>query len=194
MISLLAEKAVDAFIECSVIAKDDRDLYVYGFFMLISKIFYFIWTVLVGAIFGVVIECIVYYLLFSILREYAGGIHASKEPTCMVCTSLSILISIIAIWAGYKFSLTLIFTCLIILGATIIIVLCPQDSEAKRLTKTERQLYKRKTITCIVFILVGGGIALFTNHIGVFLSCSVCITLESVLLLLGRTMNSRTNL
>ena len=193
MISLLAEKAVDAFFEHSMITKDDRDLYVYGFFILFSKIIYFIWTVLLGALFGVVVECIVFYVLFSFLREFAGGIHASKEQSCMLWTSVSIMLSVVAIWAGCKCSHTSAFTCLFIVGSVIIVILCPQDSEAKRLSKAERKKYKQKSITCILLIIFGGGLSLLTDQIGLYISCSVCIALECILLLAGKTIIHRSS-
>lgn len=191
MISQLAEKAVDVFISCSDINEEDRDLYIYGFFMLFSKVLYFLVSVLFGALFGIVVESIVFYLLFIILREYAGGIHASKEQTCMISTSLAMFASVLAIWIGLKLSLITLYACLFIIGSIVVYVLSPQDTKAKRLTCIERQLYRVQTTKCLFIILFVGGIALIADLKRIFLCCCISITLESVLLLLGKVLDTK---
>ena len=42
------------------LSSDDRELYAYGFFILISKMVFGILTVLFGMIFGMVIECTIF--------------------------------------------------------------------------------------------------------------------------------------
>lgn len=189
MISHLAEKAVDVFISCSDINEEDRDLYIYGFFMLFSKVLYFLVTVLFGALFGIVVESIIFYLLFIILREYAGGIHASKEQTCMISTSLAMFASVLAIWIGNKLSLTILYACLLVIGSLVIFVLCPQEAKAKRLTEVERKRNRNNTIIWLFILFLIAGIALYAHLENIFFCCSVCVILETILILTGNLLN-----
>lgn len=86
MISRLANIISEKLLRAQVIEEADRELYVYGFFILLSQGIYFCLTALFGFLFGTLWENIVFYIMFSILRGYAGGFHASSESTCAFLT------------------------------------------------------------------------------------------------------------
>ena len=189
MISNLAEKAVDIFLSCSDV-KEDRELYVYGFFMLFSKILFCIITVVFGSIFGVLVESILFYFMFIILRSFAGGIHASSEHICTISTTLSMLASIILIWIGKRGFGIISLAIAMGINTVIVVMLSPQDSAAKRLTEKERSLYKKYTIIILLIIHIIAGISLLIHCMGLFTGCSVCVLLESILLILGKTQQN----
>ena len=85
----IAERITQKLIASSVIEEGDRELYRYGFFILLSSILYLVVAAIFGSAFGILWESIVFYFLFSILREYAGGIHAKTEHGCMLSTILA---------------------------------------------------------------------------------------------------------
>ena len=185
MITNLAKKIVDSFIADSEIAGEDRELFIYGLFILISKIHYFLLTLLFGCIFNVAVESIVFYMLFTLLRGYAGGIHASSETICMISTPLSMFASVLVISVGSKIFQTIPFACMLFVNSVIIIFLGPQDSPQKPLAEVEKRLYKRNTVIIVFLVLFIAGIALSIHLQYLFVCCSVTITLESILLLLG---------
>ena len=96
MISKLSEKAAEKLLVQDNLSQEDRELYVYGFFILFSKIFFFFLTVVYGLLIGNIVESILFYAIFTVIRGYAGGIHASNEKTCVFFTSLSLFFCIVA--------------------------------------------------------------------------------------------------
>ena len=62
-----------------IIDPDETDLYAYGFFLLLSRGIYLLVTSIFGAVFGILWENVLFYVSFSLLREYAGGIHAKQN-------------------------------------------------------------------------------------------------------------------
>lgn len=83
MITNLGEKISHKLAASGTISPDDVDLYSYGFFLLLSSVLYLVVVAILGSAFGILWESIVFYFLFSILREYAGGIHAKTEHGCI---------------------------------------------------------------------------------------------------------------
>lgn len=191
MIMSLAKKLVDLFLVGSEIAEEERELFAYGIFILISKINYFVITVLFGCIFDVVVESVVFYFLFTLLRGYAGGIHAPSETICMISTTLSMFASVFLIWAGSKFSQIMPYACMLIINSIIIVILSPQESKQKPLEKAEKKLYKRKATIIVSLVLFISGIALSIHLHRLFLCCSVSIALEGILVLLGRISTNK---
>lgn len=93
MITSLGKKIARRLAASGTISPEEIDLYGYGFFLLLSSTLYLIVVAIFGSVFGVLWESIVFYLLFSILRGYAGGIHAKTERGCMLSTILALLLS-----------------------------------------------------------------------------------------------------
>ena len=89
MISRLSNRIVQSLYKSGAIPAEEKELYNYGFFLLLSKMFFLGIAMAFGAIWNVFWESLLFYIMFSILREYAGGVHASKEAICLISTTTS---------------------------------------------------------------------------------------------------------
>ena len=74
-----------------VIEEDDKELYTYGFFILLSHLFYLAIAILLGVLLGILTENLLFYIFFMLLRNYAGGFHAKSERVCTLLTILACL-------------------------------------------------------------------------------------------------------
>lgn len=165
-----------------VIQNDDTELYQYGFFILLTGIFHFIVTLVLGFFFNVFCESIVFYIMFTLLRSYAGGIHAKTEGQCLVLSDLAILICIAGIHLLQISSSIMLPLILLLAGFGCILKLSPLDTEEKPLTAEERSHYKELTRRIAVGILA---IALAAYAVGIngILHCAtVSLVLEGILL------------
>ena len=97
MATTLAECIVENLIAAAVVEKVDRELYVYGFFLLITRFFFFLVTIAFGCLLGIPFESVIFYIVFILLRSYAGGVHAKTEMACTAWTTLAIGMTITAI-------------------------------------------------------------------------------------------------
>lgn len=193
MISKLAEKAANVLCTNDNIEQDDRELYIYGFFILFSKVIYFLLTALLGLMFGIVLESIVFYIMFTVIRGYAGGVHASTECACMIFTSLSLLICIAAIKVCIDYSLVVLPIIMFVLSTICIIALSPLDTKEKRLSEEEKKVYRRKTHLFTTIILLAAVLSLTSKYAPLFYPCVFSLMLESVLLLIGKNINPTAN-
>ena len=78
LLSKLSERIAVGLARSSVIQNEDVELYAYGFYILISKLLFLIMALIFGVILNIVLESLVFYVLFSIIRAYAGGVYAPK--------------------------------------------------------------------------------------------------------------------
>lgn len=164
---------------------NEKELYVYGFFMLLSRLLYLIITAIAGALFGVALESVAFYLAFIIIRSYAGGIHAANETACTILTSVSMLISVFVIKICVVTSPVLIPALSQLIASLSVVILCPMDTPEKKLTAYEMQLYRKKTIIAIAVLALLSSLGIITRWRGLLYSCSVSITLEAMLLIVA---------
>ena len=189
MITKLAEKAANVLCSNDNLEQDDRELYIYGFIMLFSKAFYFLLTALLGLMFGIVLESIVFYIMFSVIRGYAGGVHASTERACMISTSLSLLTCTAAMKVCIVYSLFVLPIIMLALSTISIIALSPLDTKEKRLSEEEKKVYRRKTHLFTTIILLVAVLSLSSKYAPMFYPCVFSLLLEGVLLLIGKNIN-----
>lgn len=161
-------------------------MYTYGFFVLLSRIFFFLISLLFGWMFGIIWESAVFYIMFSALRGYAGGFHAAKESVCTFCTAFSLFFASLTIRILSMAGNMHIPMCILLLCGTVVYLLSPLGSEGKPLSADEYTLYRRKT-RIIVFAIIAISIGTLLLHItGLFYAATVSMTLESFVLVLAK--------
>lgn len=189
MISKLSKLIVKCLLKQSDIKDDEQDLYQYGFFVLLSQILYFIVTCIMGALFGIFLESIIFYFAFQFIRRYAGGYHASTETRCEIFSTLSILACITAIRISktydFRFALLVVSTA----SAACIAVLCPLDTPEKPLSEKEFNYFRKISWLILSAISLVTLISYFVQlkWLQIFFApCCLSLILESLLLTAGK--------
>lgn len=186
MISKIGEWISRNLVIAGIIQADEKELYDYGFFLLLSKIIFFIVTVFFGIVWNVLWCSILFFVQFVLIRGYAGGVHASKERDCILFTALSLFFSVTAIHLLSQTHKTTLAMVVMLISAAVILCLGPIESVEKPLTTSEYHHYKKLTYVVVIT-------ATFTAYGLVILgSCSLLFTtatalaLEAILLLIGK--------
>lgn len=186
MISRLSSKITDLLIKKAIIGSESKELYDYGFFILLSQILYIIVSIIFGIIFNVLLQSVVFYIAFQFIRKYAGGYHASTEGRCEIMSTLSILACIVIIWLSKSYDFTLLLFCISLVAVLIIAVLCPLDTPEKPLSEKEFK-YFRKISWIILFVITGTiVISYFFRFTVLFAPCCMSLILESILIIAGK--------
>lgn len=180
----IAEHITQKLIASSVIEEGDRELYSYGFFLLLSSVLYLVVAVIFGSAFGILWESIVFYLLFSILRRYAGGIHAKTEHGCMLSTILALLLSIIGIRKMMQAELSTAAMVFLIVGCAAVFLFSPLDVPEKRLSADDWRHYRRisRRLAAVYALL---GVWAVAAGWPILYPVAASTTLEGILLLAG---------
>lgn len=186
MISRLSSKITDLLIKKAIIGSESKELYDYGFFILLSQILYIIITIIFGIIFNVLLQSVVFYIAFQFIRKYAGGYHASTEGRCEIMSTLSILACIVIIWLSKSYDFTLLLFCISLVAVLTIAVLCPLDTPEKPLSEKEFK-YFRKISWIILFVITGILVISYLFRLTVlFAPCCMSLILESILIIAGK--------
>lgn len=189
MISAWASRITEALYASGTIEERDKEIYQYGFFLLLSRLYFFLFTVISGAIFGVTMESIIFYIMFSTLRGYAGGIHAKSESTCTLITSLTIFCSIVSIYVMQVFQAVFMPLGMLFTGTVSILIISPFESLEKPLSNEDRKLYgiasKLIAFAIVTLAIIGASFGQYK-----LFYCSVLsIFLEGSILVLGIMAN-----
>lgn len=180
----IAEHITQKLIASSVIDESDGDLYGYGFFLLLSSVFYLAVAAIVGSTFGILWESVVFYFLFSILREYAGGIHAKTEHGCMLSTIMALLLFIMGIRKMMQAELSTAAMVFLIVGCVAVFLFSPLDVPEKPLSAEDWRHYRRVSRWLAVAYLLLGIWAISADWL-ILYPIAASATLEGILLLAG---------
>lgn len=186
MISKLSNYLTGKLLSNGTISDEDKDLYIYGLFMLISQLMFFIIACIFGLVLGCIFESIIFYIAFQFIRRYAGGYHASTETRCEIFSTLSILACIVVIKLSKTYDFQTVLLLITILSAVCIFVFCPLDTPEKPLSDKEFK-YFRKVSWLILFVIVAAIIISYVFKFQIVtVPCCLSLILESILLVAGK--------
>lgn len=121
MANRVAVKITDILCKNNTIRTEDKEIYIYGFEILLSNIVNFTIVVVLGFLLKQFYHAMLFYIAFVITRSYSGGYHASTYVKCHIAfasifivtmfmsrlllptTSLVYLLVFIAIYIGCIF-------------------------------------------------------------------------------------------
>ena len=186
MINKLSIYLTEKLLSNGTISNEDKELYIYGLFMLMSHLMFFIIACIFGLILGCVFESIIFYIVFQLIRRYAGGYHASTETRCEILSSLSILACIVVIKLSkiYDFQTALLIISAI--SAVCIFVFCPLDTPEKPLSDKEFKYFRKISWTILLVIVTLIVISYISKWNFVFAPCCMSLVLESILISAGK--------
>lgn len=161
-------------IRCEAIEEQDQFLYeyaVYSILLTLSPVFFAIGF---GVLSGTVRRSILIILPFVVIRKFSGGYHAKRAGTCLMSSSLLLLLCIIL---SFYIKCGWILMGITSVAAVSLMRFSPFDNENRLLSWEERFCYKRITIM-IVMSLVLVDLLLFWFDLYLYV---VCISIGMIL-------------
>lgn len=142
----LSDRVTNLLCRSGIISQNDKEIYQFGMDAAFLKFIHTFTMVIVGAMFNMLAESIIFILFFSVLRVFAGGIHAKTKIACYVISWIMIL----SVLATIKFLplaiLKLLCFALFLLSIIIIWWLAPQGSDNKPLEPQETAVYRKRAL------------------------------------------------
>lgn len=186
MISKLSNYLTDKLLSNGTIGDEDKELYIYGLFMLLSQLMFFIITCIFGLVLNCIIESIIFYISFQFIRKYAGGYHASTETRCEVLSTLSILSCIVVIRLSKTYDIQTVLLLITTLSAVCIFVFCPIDTPEKPLSDKEYKYFRKVSWLILLAIVLAIIVSYVFKFQMVTVPCCMSLILESILLAAGK--------
>lgn len=186
MINKISSKIVEILIKHSLVENEEKELYLYGFFILLSQILYFIIVITIGILFNVIFESIIFYITFQFIRRYAGGYHAKTETRCEILSTLSILCCIVLIKLSKMYDIRIVLLSVSLVFAVLIFILCPLDTPEKPLNDKEYKYFRKISWIILSLIIIAIIVSFYFKFNVVFAPCCASLILEGVLIGTGQ--------
>lgn len=142
----ISRKFISLLCENNMIEREKQELYAYAMEILLSSILHFLTTVVIGLLFDMVIESLLLFIAFSVIRRFAGGFHASTHLRCYFTSIAAIIIMLFFISVVTKWGNDIAFYVILIISDLTIWFASPIESQNKPLSYKEKKVYKAVSI------------------------------------------------
>lgn len=191
MISNLSKKVVNYLILTGSIDINEKELYEYGLFILLSTVFFMGVTSIIGFVFGLFLQSLLFFVTFIVIRQFAGGYHASTELRCEIFTTLSIFFCTATMYLIRKPISIVVLVFVALMLSIFIFLYGPIDNEEKILSATELKVYRKRTRQILLVIIVVVIVSFYFEIKTICIPCCMSLILESILLLAGKIQKVR---
>ena len=156
---------------------DNYELYEYAIYIILSSAFHMATVIVLGLVFNLLTESLVFYLSFIVIRKFAGGYHAKTPVRCYLFSFASnIIILCLVKWLSSINTLFIfIFIIFELLCVVLILLISPLDTENNPLTGQEKKMYRMLTSIITILIFIISSLCFFKGYrnIGSSMICGV---------------------
>lgn len=141
MITKLSEIIAKWLVEETDTAMTNRDLIQYAVYSLFFGLLPILIVIVLGMFWGMVYEGIIMLVPYMLIRKFSGGYHIESPIICFLSSSGLLAAALALTTVIQNERITGIYTCVTFLAVVILCTLSPIDSEARRLTPREKQVF-----------------------------------------------------
>ncbi len=138
-----------------IIKKDEESIYAYGTevtLMLLSSV---VTILAIGVVFSKLLEMLIFITVYSVLRGYAGGYHASSHFKCYLCSVFIFMVVLCCIiFLPTEIKHIILLPTLLINDITLFLIAPTQNLVNPKTTK-ELKNHKIKMLILIAIINIG---------------------------------------
>ena len=177
----LSNIITDFYIRKAFASEDKREIYQYGFKLIIADIINFSMIMLLGVVLRRFMESIAFLITLCGVRQFSGGFHAK---TFWLCRLSMIITFVCVILSTYFISHTIdniAIASVNVVSVTVIAILAPVKHPNKTLTEQQQKQNKMKAIITSLILSVVSVILIVANRIE---GVTISITLVAVVILM----------
>ncbi len=181
----LSKKITTILLRKNIITKDDREIYEYGFELLIASLIGYALVLITSFLLGMFWQGVLFLAEFVVIRNYTGGYHADSHLKCnalLIATVLFVL-TISKIPIPYLYLILMYLSYLV-----TVVIYAPLENKNKPLNLTKSKKYKKISIA---LSLIVGIIATTLSTINITFTKVVILTIfvVTLLILVAEAMN-----
>ncbi len=188
MFATVSEKIVRKLEQQHIVSTEQSSIYQYGINQALNTMLNVFTFLVIGLLFHMVVETVIFTAGYIPFRIYAGGFHAKTPCRCWLLSGCMLIVVLTLLFYVKQFYT--VFHIISIVSAGVILWRMPVEDFNKPLDATEKRVYKKRGL--IVFTIEAILVVLFQifhmNQISNSLQM-VWITL-SIMLLLGMLKNT----
>lgn len=167
---------------------DNYELYEYAIYIILSSAFHMATVIVLGLVFNLLTESLVFYLSFIVIRKFAGGYHAKTPVRCYLFSFASnIIILCLVKWLSSINTLFIfIFIIFELLCVVLILLISPLDTENNPLTGQEKKMYRMLTSIITILIFIISSLCFFKGYRNIGSSMICGVVMSALVLLMSK--------
>lgn len=183
----IAKNLTNYAIYKGTIKETDRNVYEYGFTITIELSLFMLASLFIMLYLHMFAEGILFFLIFSPLRSYAGGLHLEKYHSCLILSCLTFFGILVLV---KYFCFPIYFSFIAICISEIAVYAFYPVENANREVKGEENAYFRKKLKKFLFLdlLISAVCVALKKDSYIFL-ISVTFLMVAVTMMLGKYKN-----
>ena len=186
MLADIAAFLTNKLISNGNILSKDSEIYKYGFEMGIAQVVNILSTLVIGLLFRMPLESVVFLAAFMTLRTYAGGYHSSSHMKCYLIST----ITVVAVLGGSR--LILNYQCFIaavaaaIIGVVFVIFLAPIEDVNKPQDEVERRVFRKRALISLSIWMTLITILFFVKLYSISVTICLCVFVIGISVACGK--------
>lgn len=157
----LSIKLTNYILRKKVIQKEDYDVYQYGFQSFLEILTNILCSIIIASLLNMLLECIVFFLIFIPIRSFNGGFHLQKYYACLLFSCMAL--TIVLLMVKYLVAPLHISFILYLISLLLIILIGPVDHPNRKVDFDENIFFKWKTNVTLFLSLILAIVLLLNN-------------------------------
>lgn len=182
----ISKKFISLLCENNIVERDKQELYAYAMEILLSSTLHFLTTIVIGFACGMFAESLLLFVVFSLVRRFAGGFHASTPLKCYFSSIAAIISMLFLVSVVTKWNNDIAFYVILAISDLIIWLASPIESQNKPLSYKEKKVYKAVSIALSSIITASA--VLVYEFVAVNFGVSLCFGLTLVAIVLATSL------
>lgn len=182
----LANAITDYYCKKNIITEDKKEIYCYGFMLIIADIINYTIILALGIVFSKILDSVAFLITLCTIRQFSGGFHAKTFAICrlsFIVTYISILL------ISYFLSNICVWGIALINTSCLIFIFCfaPIEHPNKPMTPLQKKQNQLKSIITSVIVSV---VSIIFVAMDMTIGVTISITLFAVVfwMLIGLIM------
>lgn len=151
MIGSLTEIMVKQAICNDYIKEEQHDEYAYALNLLFNVLITDVSTVIIGLAMHMIWECVIFWIIYKIMRKYCGGFHFSTSFKCYL--SSCVMCPIVLLTVKYVPFEVVTWSSIVLLAISLLFILSPVAAKNKPLDEKEIVLFSKVARISILVIM-----------------------------------------
>lgn len=160
MVRLLSSRLADFLIENKIVEAEDKEIYIYGYEILISSAIGVALVLILGFLFNLVIETVIFLAEFILIRQSCGGYHANSYLKCILSFMSVFVLVILALNIFLVHYSYLIWIVLSAMCMSVMMELSPIENINKPLTQKTKSRNRKISIVLSAVVIIAAAILL----------------------------------
>lgn len=164
----------------------------WGISHILDTVFNIATFLIIGILFKMPFETIIFTLGYIPLRIYAGGYHAKTPFRCWFLSNIILVVSLVIVRNAEKYYIE--FGILSLIAVLVLIMLMPVEDRHKPLDQNDRKKYKKRGVAILAIEICISVVFNLLHHNQITLVLNSIWILLCVMLILGLVKNKLTKI